>query len=53
MKEQFKTQEKELSTEEIDNLSHADALVISMLTEMIEYIHKIEEKVKAMQSEIK
>ena len=28
-------------------------LVIRMLTEMIEYCHKIEEKVKAMQSEIK
>ena len=28
-------------------------LVIGMLTEMVEYGHKIEEKVKAIQSEIK
>ena len=28
-------------------------LVIRMLTEMVEYSHKIEEKVKAMKSEIK
>ena len=28
-------------------------LVIRMLTEMVEYGHKIEERVKAMQSEIK
>ena len=28
-------------------------LVISMLTEMVDYGHKIEEKVKAMKSEIK
>ena len=28
-------------------------LVIRMLTEMVEYGHKIEEEVKAMQSEIK
>ena len=39
----------------IDNLSDAESktLVIRMLTEMVEYGHKIEEKVKAMQSEIK
>ena len=55
MKEQIKTPEKELSNEEIDNLSDAEfkTLVIRMLTEMIEYGHKIEEEVKAMQSEIK
>ena len=55
MKEQIKTLEKELSNKEIDNLSDAEykTLVIRMLTEMIEYGHKIEEKVKAMQSEIK
>ena len=37
------------------NLSDAELkpLVIRMLTEMVEYGHKIEEKVKAMQSEIK
>ena len=28
-------------------------MVIRMLTEMVEYGHKIQEKVKAMQSEIK
>ena len=39
---------------EVANLSDAEfkTLVISMLTEMIECGHKIEEKVKAMQSEI-
>ena len=39
----------------IANLSDADfkTLVIRVLTEMIEYGCKIEEKVKAMQSEIK
>ena len=37
MKEQIKTPEKELSNEEMDNLSDAEfkALVIRMLTEMI------------------
>ena len=55
MKQQIKTPEKELSDEEIANLSNAESktLVIRMLTEMIEYGHKIEEEVKAMQSEIK
>ena len=55
MKEQFKTPEKELSNEEIANLSDAEfkTLVVRMLTEMVEYGHKIEEKVKAMKSEIK
>ena len=55
MKEQSKTSERELSDEEIANLSEAQfkTLVIRMLTEMIEYRHKIEEEVKAMQSEIK
>ena len=55
IKTQIKTLEKELSNKEIDNLSDAEykTLVIRMLTEMIEYGHKIEEKVKAMQSEIK
>ena len=55
MKEQIKTPEKELSHDEIANLSDAEfkTLVIRMLTEMAEYGHKIEEKVKAMQSEIK
>ena len=55
MKEQIKTPEKQLSNEERANLSHAEfkAPVIRMLTELIEYDHKIEEKVKAMKSEIK
>ena len=39
MKEQIKTPEKELSNEEIDNLSYAEfkTLVIRMLTELVEY----------------
>ena len=56
MKEQIKAPEKiQLSDEEIANLSDAQfkILVLRMLTEMVEYGHKIEEKVKAMQSEIK
>ena len=54
MKEQIKTPEKELSDNEI-YLSDAEfkTLVITMLTEMVEYSCKMEEKVKAMQSEIK
>ena len=53
MKEQIKAPEKiQLSNEETDNLSDAEfkTLVIRMLTEMVEYCHKIEENVKAMQS---
>ena len=55
MKKQIKTPKKELSDEDIDSLSDAKfkTLVIRMLTEMTEYGHKIEEKVKAMQTEIK
>ena len=55
MKEQVKTPEKELSDEEIANISDAEfkTLVIRMLTEMTEYSHKIKEEVKAMQREIK
>ena len=55
MKEQIKAPKIELIDEEIANLSDAQfkTLVIRMLTEMVEYGHKIEEKVKAMQSEIK
>ena len=55
MKEHIKTPEKELNHEDIANLSHAEfkTLVIRMLTEMVEYGHKIEETVKAMKSEIK
>ena len=55
MKEQIKAPEEELNDEEIANLSDAEfkTLVIRMLTEMVEYGHKIEERVKATQSEIK
>ena len=55
MKEQIKTPEKELSNQEIVNLSDAEfkTLVIRMITEMIKYSHKIKEEVKATQSEIK
>ena len=56
MKEQFKAPEKiQLSDEEIANLSDAQfkTLVIGMLTELVQYGHKIEEKMKAMKSEIK
>ena len=56
MRKQIKAPEKiQLSDEEITNLSDAEfkTLVISMLTEMIECGHKIEEKVKAVTSEIK
>ena len=56
MKEQFKAPEKiQLNDEEIASLSDVEfkTLVIRMLTEMVEYGCKIEEKVKAMKSEIK
>ena len=56
MKEQIKVPEKiQLSDEEIASLSDAEfkTLVIRMVTEMIEYGHKVKEKVKAMQSETK
>ena len=50
VEEQIKTPKIELSNEEIANLSDAQfkTLVIWMLTEIVEYGHKIEEKVKAM-----
>ena len=56
MKEQIKAPEKiQLSEEEIANLSDAQfkTLVIRKLTELVEYGHEIEEKVKAMKSDIK
>ena len=55
MEEHIKAPEKELSGKEIANLLDAEfkTLVIRMLTEMVEYRHKIEEEVRAMQSEIK
>ena len=55
IKEEIKAPEKiQLSDEEIANLSDTEfkTLVIRMLTEMVEYSHKIEEKVKALKSEI-
>ena len=55
MKEQIKAPKIELSNEKIANPSDVEfrTLVIRMLTEMVGYGGKIEEKVKAMQSEIK
>ena len=56
LKQQIKVPEKiQLSHEEIANLSDAQfkTLVIRIFTEMVKYGHKIEEKVKAMKSEIK
>ena len=56
MTEQIKAPEKiQLSDEEIANLLDAQfkTLVIMMLTKMVEYGCKIEEKVKTMKSEIK
>ena len=56
MKDQIKAPEKiQQSDEEIANLSDAQfkTLVIRKLTELVEYGNKIEEKVKAMKSEIK
>ena len=55
-KEQIKAPEIiQLSSEQIANLSDAqfETLVIRMLTELVEYGHKIEEKMKAMLSGIK
>ena len=55
MKEQIKAPKIELSNEEIASLSDAEfkTRVIRMLTDMVEYGCKIEEKVKAMKSDIK
>ena len=52
MKEQIKTPKIELSNEEIAD-AQFKTLAIRMLTELVEYGHKMEEKVKAMQSETK
>ena len=54
MKEQNKIPKTELN-EEIANLLDAEfkTLIIRMLTELVEYGWKMEEKVKAMKSEIK
>ena len=55
MKGQVKTPEKELSDEEIGNLSDAEfkTLVIRTLTELTELLWKMKEKMKATQSKIK
>ena len=55
MKAQIKAPKIELSDEEKANPSDAQfkRLIIRMLTKLVEYGHKIEEKVKAMQSEVK
>ena len=55
MKEQIKTPEKQLSREDIVNLSVAEfkILVIRMLTELVEYGRKLDEKMKAMLRETK
>ena len=56
MKNRSKLQKNiQLSNEEVDNLSDAQfkTLIIRKFTEFVEYGRKIEEEVKAMQSEIK
>ena len=55
MKEQRKTPEKELSNEEIANLSDGKfkALVTKMLTELIKLGRKMREKIEDIQNEIK
>ena len=55
-KNRSKLQKKiQLRNEELANLSDAQfkTLVIRMLTELVEYGHKLEEKMKTMKSEIK
>ena len=56
MKEHIKAPEKvQLSDKEIANLSdvHFKTLVIRMLTELVEFGHKLDEKMKAMLGETK
>ena len=56
MKQQIKAPEKiQLSNKEIANLLDAQfkALVIKMLTELVEFGHKLDEKMKAMLRETK
>ena len=56
MTEHFKAPEKiQLSEEEIANLSDAQfkTLLIRMLTELVEFGHKLDEKMKAMLRETK
>ena len=55
MKEQIKTPEKNLIDKEIANLSDAEfkTWLIRTLTDFIELSHKMKEKMKATQNEIK
>ena len=55
MKEQSKISERELNDEEIANLSDGEfkALVIKMLTNLIELGRKMKEQMKDTQNEIK
>ena len=55
MKEQINAPKIELSDEEIDNPAEADSktLVIRMLTELVEFGCKLDEKMKAMLREAK
>ena len=55
VKEQIKTPKIELSNEEITNLSDAQfkTLLIRILTELVEYGCKLDEKMKAMLRETK
>ena len=55
MKEQIKATEKELSNQEIDNLSDAEfkTLVIRVLTELTDLSCKMKEEMKPIQSEMK
>ena len=55
IKEQIKTPKTDLSDEEIANLSDTEfkTLVIRMLTELVEFGHKLDEKMKAMLRETK
>ena len=54
-KQKTKKNQQQLNDEEIANLSDAQfkTLVIRMLTELVEYGHKLDEKMKAMLSETK
>ena len=55
MKEQIKTPKEQLSNKEIANLSDVQfkTLVIRKLTELVEFGHKLDEKMKAMLRETK
>ena len=56
MTKHVKAPEKiQLSEEEIANLSDAQfrTLVVSKLTELVEFVHKLDEKMKAMLRETK